>query len=66
MTMSTWREGEGKCPREQERSKREVRVREGGGGKQTLLEWTRPTWLWPVICRVESRWNANRVFGALS
>ena len=29
--------GEGKSPRGQERSKREARVREGGGGKQPLL-----------------------------
>ena len=33
MAMSTWREGKGKSPRGQERSKREARVREREEGQ---------------------------------
>jgi hypothetical protein len=57
--MNVRREGEGKSPRRQERSKR---AREGGGGKQPLLEWVRPTWLLPGNCGLELRQNANTVY----
>jgi hypothetical protein len=51
--MTTWREGEWKSPRGQERSKSK------GGGKQSLLQWVRPTWLLPGNCGVEFRQNAS-------
>ena len=35
------------------------RMREGGGGKQPLLEKVRATWLLPGNCRVKFRQNAN-------
>jgi hypothetical protein len=44
------REGGEKSLRGQERSKREEGIREGGGGKQPLLQWARPTWLLPGNC----------------
>jgi hypothetical protein len=66
MAMSTWREGWGKGvgrgEEEQERSKRaSKRTREGGGGKQPLLQWVRPTWVLPGNCGVELRQKANMV-----
>jgi hypothetical protein len=42
--------------REQEKKRR---AREGGGDKQPLLYWVRPTWLFSGNCGVDLRQNAN-------
>jgi hypothetical protein len=49
-----WRGGEQGGKRQESK-----RTRERGGGKQTLLEWARPTWLLPGNCGVELRQNPN-------
>jgi hypothetical protein len=55
--MNTGRKGKGigerGVARGQERGKR---TREGGGGKQHLFYWVRPTWLLPGNCGAEQTW----------
>ena len=61
MAMSTWREGEWKGMgkgRARAGEKQEIKSK-GGGGKQPLLQWARPTWLLPGNCGVQLRANAN-------